>query len=86
MIERTYFESPHQQLAASDAPRRYEGRIIKRPGGTPEDDKVYIVRDGAKHWVRDYRWFIDNGYKWPGDLTLISREECDAIPLGDPIQ
>ena len=65
-------------------PSRYEGQLVQRPGPTFEDGKVYIVRDGVKHWVTDARWAIGNGFRWPDDVKVIPQSELDPIPSGDP--
>jgi uncharacterized membrane protein len=66
---------------AAGAPS-YEGQLVRRPGSTPEDEKVYIVKDGMKHWVMDKRWIIENGLRWPEDVKTIPGHELDAIPTG----
>jgi len=66
------------------SPSRYEGQLVRRPGPTPEDGKVYIIRNGIKHWVMDHRWTVQNGFRWPGDVKVIPRSELDPIPCGEP--
>ena len=63
-----------------------EGQLVRRPGETPEDGKIYLVRDGIKHWVLDAKWLMRHGYHWPGDVIVIPAAELDSIPLGDPIR
>ena len=63
----------------------YEGKLVRRRGVTAEDQKVYIVRDGAKHWITDGRWILANGFRWPNDVHVITPAEFDRIPLGDAI-
>jgi hypothetical protein len=60
--------------------------LARRPGSTPEDEKVYIVKDGVKHWVPDRQWIIENGFRWPGDVKVIPARELDAIPTGAVIE
>jgi uncharacterized membrane protein len=64
---------------------RYEGNLVRRPGPTPEDSKVYVVQNGVKHWVLDRQWITSHGYHWPVDVITISREELDAIPAGEAV-
>jgi hypothetical protein len=68
------------------AASQYEGQLIRRPGSTAEDQKVYIVRNGVKQWIVDRRWVTSHGYRWPDDVKTIPASELDAIPLGDTIQ
>jgi len=70
------------QLAAS----KWEGQLIRRPGDTPEDQKVYLVKSGKKQWVISADWLKRHGYKFPEDVKLVSAEELAAIPQGDAIQ
>jgi len=65
-------------------PSRYDGQLVRRPGPTPEDGKVYIVRNGIKHWIMDHRWTIQNGFRWPADVKVIPASELDRIPPGEP--
>jgi SAM-dependent methyltransferase len=64
---------------------KYEGKLIRRQGNTPEDGKVYLVREGLRQWVIDAAWIHANGFRWPDDVTVIEADELDRIPLGDPL-
>jgi hypothetical protein len=70
---------------AAPAESKYEGKLVRREGSSPEDGKVYFVREGLRQWVIDSRWIAANGFRWPEDVTLISPGELDELPLGDPI-
>ena len=61
---------------------RYEGQLVR----TPEDANVYVVRDGVKHWVTDSRWIIRHGFRWPGDVKVISSADLNIIPSGEPFE
>ena len=63
----------------------FERRLVRRPGTTPEDGKVYLVLRSAKHWVMDARWIVRHGFRWPEDVQTVSREDLDSIPTGPPI-
>ncbi len=63
----------------------FEGCLVRRPGETPEDQKVYFVEDGRKRWVTTSQWIIDKGMNWPSDVQLITAEELDAILPGPQI-
>jgi uncharacterized membrane protein len=65
--------------------RRYEHKLVQRPGTTLEDAKVYFISQGQKHWVVNGGWIIAHGYRWPYDVRMISAEDLEAIPLGEPI-
>lgn len=70
--------------AASNA--NYLGWLARRPGSAPEDQKVYLVKDGVKHWIPDKRWIIENGLRWPDDVKVIPARELDTIPAGAIIE
>jgi hypothetical protein len=76
-------ESPKQGEAIA---RKYERQLIRRPGASPEDGKVYVVIDGKKRWVTHAEWIQANGYKWPDDVRQIPASDLDAIPSGPPIE
>ena len=65
--------------------RSFAGRLVRRPGETPEDQKVYYVENGRKRWVTTADWIIAKGMAWPGDLQFITAEELDAILTGPPL-
>lgn len=64
------------------ATSKWEGSLVRRPGNTPEDGKVYVVQGGIKRWVISGEWLKLHGYKFPDDVKVISVEELAAIPLG----
>jgi hypothetical protein len=64
----------------------YEGQLVRRPGPSPEDGKVYLVHKGQKHWVLNGQWIAAHGYKSPDDINLIPPADLAPIPEGDPIR
>ena len=82
---------PTGSAPASQAPPQasgsaYENKLVRRPGSSAEDGKVYVVQGGKKRWVVNASWFGGHGFKFPDDVHEISAAELDAIPTGDPIQ
>jgi hypothetical protein len=65
---------------------KYEGQLVRRPGDSPEDGKIFIIRDLQKRWIIDGHWITANGFKWPDDIKIIPAGDLAAIPEGDPIQ
>jgi hypothetical protein len=82
----TTTETPKAQVAADVAASKWEKRLVRRPGTSAEDGKVYLVQEGKKRWVVSGAWLKEHGYKWPDDVSVISAQELDSIPSGDPIQ
>jgi hypothetical protein len=63
----------------------FEGCLVRRPGDTPEDGKVYFVENGRKRWVTTSEWIVAKGMNWPGDVQLITAQELDDILPGPPL-
>jgi len=64
---------------------RYEHQLVRRPGDSPEDTKIYVVMDGKKRWVVHGEWFAAHGYRWPDDVHVIPADDLDAIVTGLPV-
>ena len=63
----------------------YENKLVRRPGSSPEDGKVFLVRDGTRHWIIFGSWIAKHGYRWPDDVMTVSPELFNAIPEGKAI-
>lgn len=75
-------------VLAACAPKttaQWEDKLIQGPGTSPDATKVYLVRDGKRHWVTHAKWLVAHGYKWPQDVNHVSADDLNAIPLADPI-
>ncbi len=79
-------DNEQSSIAAQTSGPKWEGHLIRRPGNTPEDAKVYLVKDGKKHWVVSGDWLKQNGYKFPEDVQIISAGELAQLPEGEPYQ
>jgi len=77
---------PNAPMSQSAAASRWENKLVRRPGSGPEDTKVYLVKDGRRHWIVNASWITSHGYNWPADVNEIPPAELDAIPQGDAIQ
>jgi hypothetical protein len=55
----------------------YEGQLVRKA----DDTRVYVVRDGRKHWVWDGAWLALRGYK-PEDIHIIPAADLAAMPTG----
>lgn len=49
-----------------------------------DDPKVYIVRNGRKHWIPSPGIFLKNNFKW-ADIVVISSTDVDSYPEGEDI-
>ena len=77
--------SPEATVPLSEIVAKYDRKLIRRPGDTPEDGKVYIVLNGQKRWVLHSQWLQAHGYNWPNDVQTVPASELNAIPTGSPI-
>jgi hypothetical protein len=73
-------------MTADQVAAHWENKLVRRRGNSDEDAKVYLVKDGRRCWVLSAKWVASHGYKWPGDVHLISSLALEGIPLGDPIR
>ncbi len=71
------------QSAGSSA--AYEGKFVRQPGSSPEDSKVYLIRNGRKQWVVNASWIVAHGHRWPADVITISAADLASIPDGQVI-
>jgi SAM-dependent methyltransferase len=91
MCARKPWDSANQQSVAVEKVTRqafktsFEGCLIRRPGDTPEDQKVYFVENGRKRWVTTSEWIIAKGMNWPSDVQFVTAEELDGILPGPPL-
>ena len=82
----TTAKTSKQGVTAGAPISKWEGKLVRRPGTTTEDGKVYVVQGGKKRWVAAGVWLKEHGYKFPEDVSVISAEELASIPKGDVIQ
>jgi 2-polyprenyl-3-methyl-5-hydroxy-6-metoxy-1,4-benzoquinol methylase len=91
MCARKPWDSTVQQSASTEKVTRqafktsFEGCLVRRPGESPEDGKVYFVENGRKRWVTTADWIIAKGMQWPSDVQFITADELDAILPGPPL-
>jgi hypothetical protein len=64
--------------------QQYDGEMIRLSGSTPEEEKVYLVRNGKRHWITSPDWLGQNGRKWT-EVRIVSTRDLNAIPLGPPV-
>ncbi len=85
--EMTFYTVADPILQAKPMPpeKNYEGLLVRRAGGSAEDSKVYLIRDGKKDWVWDAKWIKSHGFKWPDDVHVIPARDLASIPTGKSI-
>ena len=78
--------APKAEASPVSPSLQYEGRLVRRPGSSAEDGKVYVVQQGKKHWLIDGGWCATHGCRFPEDVVQIPADALESIPTGDPIR
>jgi hypothetical protein len=79
-------ESSQTSVITQSLTSKWEGRLVRRPGSTAEDQKIYLVKDGKKRWVTSSEWLRQHAYRFPDEVQVIPGEELAQIPEGAAIQ
>lgn len=58
--------------------------VVRGLSDTPEGHKVYLVREGRRHWVTDVTWCDRTGVTWH-DIAHLDDAVIRAIPEGAPL-
>jgi ABC-type polysaccharide/polyol phosphate transport system ATPase subunit len=61
------------------------GRLFRGNGTILEEQKLFIIRDGKKHWIRDPYWLTQNGFEWARDVTYLEGGVLADVAEGDPL-
>ena len=76
----------HQTFYFSgDITVEYNNQLVRATGVTGPDDKVFLLHDGRRQWVKNAGWITKHGYRWPDDVKMISTAQMQSIPEGPAI-
>ena len=80
---------PHETLLAAlrftGVLPSLEGKLIRVPGTSAEDQKVYFISGGRKHWVVTTEWLAKRGLRLE-DTIEADRDVLARFFLGTPLQ
>lgn len=62
-----------------------DGVVFRGNGTSWDEQKIFLIKDGEKHWIRDADWLSRNGIDWPRDVTFVEGGVLSAIPEGEPV-
>jgi ABC-type polysaccharide/polyol phosphate transport system ATPase subunit len=62
-----------------------EDRVFRGNGTTWDEQKIFIIKDGQKHWIMDSGFLIRHGIDWPHDVTFVEGGILEGVPEGEPI-
>jgi len=60
-----------------------EGRVFRGNGTTFNEQKIFIIRSGRKHWIADGGYLGRNGIDYPQDVTFIEGGILEDVPEGE---
>jgi ABC-type polysaccharide/polyol phosphate transport system ATPase subunit len=60
-----------------------EGRIFRGNGSTWDEQRVFIIRSGRKHWVCDPDRLPEIGLRWPQDVIFVEGGVLSEVPEGE---
>ncbi len=53
-------------------------------GGPVFGDKIFLLRNGKRHWIRSGAWIRDNGFAFPEDVETVADEALLRHQPGQP--
>jgi ABC-type polysaccharide/polyol phosphate transport system ATPase subunit len=62
-----------------------QGRLFRGNGTVLEEQKIFIIRDGRKHWILHGDWLAKNGFSYPQDVDFVEGGVMEQIPDGEAI-
>jgi ABC-type polysaccharide/polyol phosphate transport system ATPase subunit len=62
-----------------------DGSLFRGNGTVSEEQKIFLIRGGKKHWVIYGDWLAKNGYSWPQDVNFVEGGVLAEIPDGELI-
>jgi ABC-type polysaccharide/polyol phosphate transport system ATPase subunit len=74
----------HLYLTA-DTARSFDGKLFRGNGTTWDEQKIFLIKDGEKHWIRDTGWLARNGVEWPQGVTFVEGGALQEVPEGEPV-
>jgi len=72
-------------LRFTEVPPSLEGKLIRVGGSSIEDQKVYFVNGGRKHWVVTTDWLAKRAMRLE-DTIEVDRAVLASLLLGPPLQ
>ena len=64
---------------------RLNDRVVRGDGSILDEQRMFLIRDGRKHWISHPDWLVTAGIRWPEDVIILDRGTVQFIPDGDPV-
>ena len=65
---------------------RLNDRVVRGEGTSPEEQRIYLIRDGKKHLIPHPGWLEQAGHRWPEDVIFLDVASIRGIPVGPAIE
>jgi ABC-type polysaccharide/polyol phosphate transport system ATPase subunit len=62
-----------------------DNRVFRGNGTSFDEQKIFVIRDGRKHWIMDSGYLVRNGINWPDDVTFVEGGALEKVPEGEPL-
>lgn len=63
-----------------------EGAVFRGNGTSWDEQKIFVILDGRKHWISDGEWLARNGIEWPQGVNFVEGGVLAQIPEGEPVR
>jgi ABC-2 type transport system ATP-binding protein len=64
---------------------RLNHSVVRGDGSSLGEQRLFLVRDGKKHWIAQPDWLAENGLHWPNDVKFLDRGVVERIPTGNAV-
>jgi ABC-2 type transport system ATP-binding protein len=64
---------------------RLNERVVRGDGSMLDEQRLFLIRDGRKHWIEHPDWLERAGVRWPDDVTFLPPGTVHNIPDGAPV-
>jgi homopolymeric O-antigen transport system ATP-binding protein len=73
------------ELIALAAEVRRGEIVVRGTSPTEQGEKVFLIRDGVRHWVNSDEWYLRAGYSWD-DIIHVDDAVILEVPEGEAIR
>src|SRR5437763_16931257 len=65
---------------------RLEGRVVRGDGPVLDEQRLFLVRDGHKHWIEHPNWLTEAGVRWPDGVVFLPAGSLYGLPDGEAVE
>jgi ABC-2 type transport system ATP-binding protein len=60
-------------------------RVVRGDGSVLDEQRLFLIRDGRKHWIAHPDWLVQAGIVWPDDVVFLPPGTVQNIPSGEDV-